>query len=239
MNHDEAAQNYLEAAISIRRAGNVAEIAQATVGALADCDRPDVTLGAVQACLQTLELSLVQRMASSPELASDLRLETRRKLTRLMSAFALTDIASEIAELAVQAVAALATTSRAIVEAAEKSRELPMAFAGLAGAMFVSIPAREFARVHNIDEVALHRLLGRVAAPIRRACEAHGVCNVGELRYSAGAQDIAASAKLDRSKDGAPVIRIRLHPAGQQPDTGAGESPPPPYPARVLRRLVG
>jgi hypothetical protein len=239
MNHDEAAQNYLEAAINIRRAGSVAEVAQAAVGALEDCDRPDITTDAVRACLQTLELSLAQRMASSPELASDLRIETRRKLTRLLSAFALTDIASETAELAVQAVAALATTSRAIVEAAEKSRELPVAFAGLAGAMFVSVPAREFARAHNVDEAGLHGLLGQVTAPIRRACEAHGVCNVGELRYSASAHGVAARARLARSRDGAPLIRIRLHIAGQPPEPEAGESPPPPYPASVLRRLVG
>jgi hypothetical protein len=239
MNHDEAAQNYLDAAINIRRAGSVAEVAQATVGALTDCDRPDVTLGAVQACLQTLELSLVQRTASSPELASDLRIETRRKLIRLMGAFALTDIASEIAELAVQAVAALATTSHAIVEAAEKSRQLPVAFAGLAGAMFVSIPAREFTRTHGVDEARLHQLLAQVAAPIRRACEAHGVCNVGELRFSSQVQGIVASARLDRSKDDAPLIRIRLHLAGQEPEPAADDPPPPAYPARLLRRLVG
>jgi hypothetical protein len=224
-------EQFVEVARVIQRAENLAAIVQA----LPDCDED--TRAAAHGCLAALELSLAQCTAASLENARDQRMEARRKLARLLADKADPELAGSLAELAVQAVAAMSNTL-AIARAAAGARTAPIAFAGLAGVTFVSARAHQLASEHGVAPAALEDLLTAAAAPIRRACQAAEVCSVGELRHTAHSGALSATARLDRSRDGAPVIAIHLCLAGETPLPAATAASAPPYTARLLRKLV-
>jgi hypothetical protein len=221
--------------VAVARVIQRAESLSAIVQALPGCDED--TRAAAHGCLAALELSLAQCTAASLEHARDQRIEARRKLARLLADKADPELAGSLAELAVQAVAAMSNTL-AIARAAAGAGTAPIAFAGLAGVTFVSARAHQLAFEHGVTPPALEVLLTAAAAPIRKACQATEVCSVGELRHTAHSGALSATARLDRSRDGAPIIAIHLSLAGELPPAAAPSTNTPPYPARLLRKLV-
>lgn len=226
-------EHFVQAARQIQRAAGTREIAVATAGAVPGSDA--TLCAALESCLTALELSLAQCAAASLEQAHDLRLNTRRQLSRLIGMHANPELAASLAEMAVQAVAGL-TGSPAITRAAETASG-PVAFSGLSGALFVSAQARQLAADHGLAQ-ELETLLLAAALPIRNACSASGISAVGELRHRVTSGALTVSARLDRTSEGRPLIRIRLHTAELAPDEDPSSGTPPDYAARVLRRLV-
>jgi hypothetical protein len=227
----EPVEQFVEVARIIQRA----ESLDAIVQAFPACD--DRARAAALGCLSALELSLAQCTAASIEHARDQRIDTSRKLARLLAPWTGAELADSLAEVAVQAVAARSSTL-AIARAAANAGTEPVAFAGLAGVMFVSAHAHQFAAHQGLAPRELEALLVDAVGPIRKACKAQDICSVGELRHTAHAGTVAASARLDRSREGAPVIAIRLHREGEQLKLDSPTAQTPPYAARLLRRLV-
>jgi hypothetical protein len=254
MPRDQQPEAYVNAARRIRRAGSIADVASAALLAVtadaplgpADVRRRAIARRAVEALLKRLAFSLAQRAVASPEMAHELRAESRRRLARVLNSVPGCCHAEEIAELAVTRLVPtggaedlLAATRDAISEGERAN----VALCCLAGRLLVSSAAHEFARAHGLQDAELEALLHEAAAPVRRACEAADVCEVGELRFTRLLPDrgLAIIAHLDGSAGLAPVIRLRLQ------ETGAGDKPwhsaphahaTDAYPARLLRRFV-
>ncbi|MCA8913180.1 MAG: hypothetical protein KDB82_15880 [Planctomycetes bacterium] len=257
---DNHADSLLNAARLIRRAGSVADVASAALRAVvSDSPRTSsewrlrgVVRSAVECRLHRLELLLVQKTASSPEMGSDMRIEAGRHIQRVLSAIHTDrELVAQVADLAVSAVARLATASdaitRALAEARRSNTAKPQAFATMGGRLFIPAPAHEFARRHGMDEEQFSDALLRVTQPLRRACESNDVCRIGQLRYSRRLAEsgVTICAELDTSTDAhaAPLIRIEFRDGADAPANQAPPQAPEPtlerYSARLLRRLVG
>ena len=257
---DYRVDDILHAARVIRRAKSVADIASGVLRAVVNSLPGDsrewhargVVRSAVECRLHRLELLLVQRMASSPELASDMRLEAKRNIARLLSTLeAGPDLCEHVAELAVSAIAGLATASdavtRALAETGRSAATRPVAFATMGGRLFIPAITHEFANEHGLTDSELDEVLLRTTKPLREACESHDVCRIGQLRFKRElpAQGLTVLAQLDTSTDAnaAPLIRIDLTRTAAQPESTAAYSAPEPctnrYSARLLRQLVG
>jgi hypothetical protein len=257
---DNHADSFLHAARVIRRAGSVADVASAALRAVVS-ESPGnthewrlraVVRSAVECRLHRLELLLVQKMASSLELASDMRLDAARHLRRLLGTIQPdVELVAHVAELSVTAVANLATASDAITRALAETRDCssrhPHAFATLGGRLFIPAPVHEFARKHGMSEDELSGALLHATQPLRRACESRDVCRIGQLRFTRNLETpgVTIRAQLDTSTDAhaAPLIRIELVKTGAETEPAVGAQAPEPctnrYSARILRRLVG
>ena len=167
---EQSAERYLHTARKIRRATNPAEVASAVIAGVTQ-DLPDsveewrrraIARRAVETTLRCLQISIMQRAIASPEMASDLRIEMRKHIARVLASVAKVADCTQIAELAVSAVtpeSAAESMVKAAREVRSKDAKQPVAVCCLAGKMLVSSPALEFARTRGVEEDMLARLL--------------------------------------------------------------------------------
>lgn len=250
---------FVRAARLIRQAGSVAEAASAVLRAVVDGSPRTaktwrlraVVRSTVEARLHRLELLVARKLATSPEIASDMRLDAARHIARVLAAVsANSELNASVAELAAHAVTHLSKSSDALTRALSDARQStpgrPLAFATMGGRLFTASPVLEFARAHEIAEAELDQILQQVAQPLRRACESEDVCHIGQLRYSRRIEQhgITVRAELNTATDvhAAPLIRIELLAADETTAAATPQASPEPsgdaYSARLLRQLV-
>ncbi|MCB9893916.1 MAG: hypothetical protein H6839_05690 [Planctomycetes bacterium] len=252
--HYPQPERFLNTARKIRRAGGVGEIASAVISG-ATLEAPSDTLAwrrraiarrAVETTLRCLQMSIAQHALASPEIASDMRIEARRHLVRILATVADVNGSETLADLAVSAITP-ETAAESMVKAAQQVQAddaaRPQAVCSLGGQMLISTPALALARKHGVDEPRLQNYFAEAAAPVRRACATAHACQVGELRFRKIVPEhgLCIVAQLDGAAEGAPVISLTLSDAATPAVPAAFSSAPSPddaYPARLLRRLV-
>lgn len=251
----DPAEHLIEAARQMRRAHSVAEVVQVLMRCVsrppvdaAEWRRRDMLNAAVRCRLHRLELALVQRCATSPELGSDMRIDIGRQLERLLAPSGC-EALTPLCEMAVAAVAELAKSEDALANAALSGRSAdagpPVAWSTIGGRLFIPASAREIAAGYGLDDAALVAAIEQVSAPLRKACEPADVCHIGQLRHSrqiAPGLRVVASLDLSAGVETTPLIRIDLS-AGAvavmpTPAAAVAAAYTSGFSARLLRQLI-
>lgn len=259
------AQELIRATTRIHRADTTEDIASALVqavmngvpGSTSDWRLRIMARSAIAGLLRRLKLGHAQRHAASPEMAFDFRLDQRNAILRILRSCA-GEVDEEhrqgllhLAETAVQSVIGIRRGGDALRFAAEETRgKAPVAYASMGGSLFIPADVRAFAAERGLDGDDLTSHVAESAQPLRRACEADGVCRVGQLRFSRRIPDldIVMRGSLDAAAqdDFGPIIRIHLLDARHDDCETPGTSPGmdgdivrSTYSARLLRQLIG
>lgn len=259
----EDAQDFLQAARRIHKAGEVDRVALELVR-LVSIDAPRdtaewrerrVVRAGLQSELEHLKLAYAQHHAGSAEQAQEFRRRIRRSLQDMLASLLPGNVRPEfheriehIAEAAVSAVVGRRRGSDALRAAAREHADQPVAYASLNGSLFIPARAREFAEDFGVEGSALTSTIAEAAQPLRAACRANDVCRVGQLRFShrPPGSNLLFRASLDLSTEDehGPVIRVQLidaaaeiheSPAGGLPRRDDARQG---YSARLLRRFV-
>lgn len=247
------AKDFIQAARRIRLAESCADVASALMLAVLtgtprdqrEWRRRSAARTAAVSCLRGLELTLMQRSASSPELASDLRIATRKSLERILRPVSKLDAVDlfRFADMAVASIATLAGATDVLKPAAEKCDGRICAWLTLGGSLFVPARATEYAEKKGLKQAKLEELLRSAGEPLRKACAASVAARVGQLhaRRDHEAFGLSLRATLDASSTETPVICIELAEL-TQPETlnfeSTTETDESQFSARLLRVLV-
>lgn len=247
------AKDFIQSARRIRLAENCADVASALIRAVLtgtpnnqrEWRRRAAARTAAASQLRSLELQLIQRSAASPELASDLRIDTRKSLERVLRPVCILDAVDlfRFADMAVASIATLAGSTDMLKPAADKGDSRVCAWLTLGGKLFTPAKAAEFAERKGVGSAALESMLQQAGTPLRRACKSDTAANVGQLhaRRDHPEPGLSLRATLDASTTETPLICIELadieqpEPAFEPGNASLDESQ---YSARLLRVLV-